>query len=136
MTRQRHKCYGATLLAFIGILAVVSILSIGLFTNILSSYVSTVRLERNIQALNLAEAGLEYALYRLNFENAEISPIPVEQKLGSGKFEFTLKRSSDGKIVVTSVGSVPADKPWLTRTVRAELAEINGKLVVSKKAVF
>ena len=136
MKPRRHKWSGATLLAFLGILAVVSILSMALFTNTLSTYVSTARLARNIQALNLAEAGLEYALYRLNFENAKISTVPVRQKLGPGRFELTLKRSANGKIVVTSIGSVPADRPWLSRTVQAELSEINGKFVMSRKTVF
>ena len=130
--KHTNKRHGVTLLVFICIVAIISILSMALHSNVLTTFAGSVRLERNIQALHLAEAGLETALYRLNHENKNLTSIP-QQRLGSGSFEVIIQHNSNNNITVISKGGVPAERPWITRTVTAELVESNGTFTIKHK---
>lgn len=130
--KHKNKGRGVTLLVFICIVAIISILSMALHSNMLTTFAGSVRLERNIQALHLAEAGLETVLYRLNHEDKNLTAIP-QQRLGSGSFEVIIQHNSNNSITVISKSGVPAERPSITRTVIAELIESNGIFTIKEK---
>ncbi len=138
MKRHNKGERGVSLLLFLGILAVISMLSLALYTEILSTALTAKRLERDVQALNLAEAGIEFTLYTLNYEDTGAKSI-LQQQLETGMFSVTIQQWADAagtSLIVKSTGSVPPGKALYERTIEAVVAQKEGRFILIKKAVY
>ncbi|MCX7766496.1 MAG: hypothetical protein N2246_07315 [Candidatus Sumerlaeia bacterium] len=135
MFRQKNTEHGVTLLAFIGIMAVIMILSMTIYNRMLTDIISTARLVKTIQLFQLCEAGIELALYKLNYEDAGFDQIPLQQ-LGPGAFCVNVVRTGGDEIKLIVTAQIPATKPSLTRSVTAKIVKHNGKYLLSSKVFF
>ncbi len=134
--RNRHNGkQGVTLLAFLGILAVVSILSMAMFTKVLESYASSKQLERNLQAMHLAEAGLELALHRLHYVDPGTRSIE-RQKLGEGCVDIVIEQRENNQLFIMTTGYVPEERHAIQRTIHALVIKEGDTFSVTEKLVF
>ncbi len=135
MYRHKNTEHGVTLLAFIGILAVVTIFSTAIYSRMLTDIISTARLTKTIQIYHLCEAGIELALYKLSYEDGVFDQIPLQQ-LGPGAFYAKVIRTGEDEIKLFVTAQIPATKPSLTRTVTAKIIKHKGKYILSSKVLF
>ncbi|MDI6783577.1 MAG: hypothetical protein QME64_05710 [bacterium] len=96
-----------TVLVFISFLLIL----LGLLLNKLENeFASGTITYHNLQALNLAEAGIEKAIYELNRTNGTYTG-EKNAKLGQGQFTVTVKSATDGYLI-TSIGETRSAKKY------------------------
>ena len=93
-------------------------------------YLTAANLRDSIAAMHLAEAGIQRALYELNYNGAN-SVVLESISLGRGAYSVRLM-SEEGKPMLIANGFVPSKKWRIKRTIQAELNGTADGYVVSK----
>jgi Tfp pilus assembly protein PilX len=121
---MRRNDRGTTYLALMTMLALAFTLCAMLVQSSSHAYLATANLRDSLAALNLAEAGIQRALYELNYAAAETVSLD-RVSLGNGAYRVRLS-TAEGKIFLTSTGFVPAERSRMEKTLRAELLHSAG----------
>jgi type II secretory pathway component PulK len=130
--KQRNR--GTTYLGLIAMMSLAFILCAMLLDSSSQEYLNAANLRDAIAARNFAEAGIQRALYELNF-GAEQSVNLENIALGKGAYSVRLS-TVEGKPMLISTGSVPAEKPRIKKTVRAELRKLPGGYSIAQVEYF
>lgn len=122
---------GQMMLLIILLMAAILIFTAAFFgrlTNYIHFGATTVAKE---QAVNAAEAGIDYALWQLNQTAGSFNPSPTPTPLGTtGKFTVGVTNKSAILKSITSTGCVPdCVNPRAKRTIKVD-AEVNSDIVV------
>jgi hypothetical protein len=115
---------GATLVVVLVLIAFILILLGTILTKLENDMASGNVTYRNLQALNLAEAGVEKAIYELNRTNGAYTG-EKNTNLGAGKFTVTVK-SVQGGYKITAIGVTRSAKKYTGKKVITALIQHNG----------
>ena len=129
MRRIMHRQRGVGLLALLGILAVISMLAGALFTTTIEGFAGMRRLERSLQAMQLAEAGVEMAIHKIQKGSGPPDPNTLEN-LGVGSVQISITPGTENRFIVVSQAHVPANSPWITKTLKATIHRKEGTPVI------
>ncbi|GMV90677.1 MAG: hypothetical protein AMXMBFR82_04550 [Candidatus Hydrogenedentota bacterium] len=113
---------GMALLLALGVMVALSIIATVLVSSFHQSLDRANDRETEIQALYIAEAGIELALYQLQ-KGSGFSSGGSEVPFGSGAFSVVVTPASEGRFLVESTGSAHADSSIrATVSVEAEIS--------------
>jgi len=135
---------GSMFIVVMVIMAVLTIFITGHLSSIAREHRMTKRYIRNLSALNLAEAGIEAAIWEMTYDNGDFTssegwtgPADLKTKTGSllistgdtqGEYSVSVGDPTGSAPVIVSTGYVPsataADRK--ERTVRTEFLKVNG----------
>ena len=111
---------GFIMFAVIGIMAVLTILAVGAFALSTNNLYSSQRELSSTQALHIADAGVNAAVYRLDKAPSTFSPLPYSYTVSTtgGNTSVTVSKSNSGGWLITATASTGT--PAVSRTVSAQ----------------
>ncbi|XOU94801.1 MAG: choice-of-anchor R domain-containing protein [Candidatus Kerfeldbacteria bacterium] len=116
---------GQTLFAVLVFLGIIFALSVGLFSYIFSSRISTQHIYNTQIARNIAEAGIEKAVWCLNNDDECADPYTGEnENFGGGQYSTTVS-SIGGGYIVNSIGTINGQSKTLKVTIGQQTTNIN-----------
>ena len=112
---------GYVLFAVIGVIALLTILSLGAYTLSSNNLAASKREGKSAQAVDIAEAGLDAAVYRLDKAPSSLSPLPYTFSVptAGGAAAVTVTKSPGAGWLISSTASTGS--PVVTRTVSGQV---------------
>ena len=136
MKKLLHFFWGQTMILVIVFLALVLVISSLLFGNVSNFLRLGTRSTHGEQAAALADAGIDYAIYKLNATAGNWWGDALETQLGeTGTYFVSVSEKAANLRIITSTGFIPnSTSPKAQRTTRVE-AYIDGQVISFNFAV-